>query len=134
MRALKWIGIVVGGLLGLVIVALGVVYALTQRRIGRHYEVAGHEVAIPSDSLILARGEHIATVRACAGCHGEGLAGAVFIDVPPVATLHAANLTTGKGEWPPGMPAPPTGNGRSARGSPPTAAPSFSCRRTSSTR
>ncbi len=97
MRALKWIGIVVGGLLGLVIVALGVVYALTQRRIGRHYEVAGHEVAIPSDSLILARGEHIATVRACAGCHGEGLAGAVFIDVPPVATLHAANLTTGKG-------------------------------------
>src|SRR5690349_3716808 len=97
MRALKWIGIVVGGLLGLVVIALGVVFALTQRRIGKEYQVAGHEVAVPTDSAALARGEHVANLRGCVACHSEGLGGAVFIDVAPVARLHAANLTSGQG-------------------------------------
>lgn len=97
MRALKWIGITLGGLLALVIVALGVIFALTQRRIGTHYEVAGHDVPVPTDSASLARGEHVANLRGCIACHSEGLGGAVFIDVAPVARLHAANLTSGAG-------------------------------------
>ena len=97
MRALKWIGIVVGALVGLIVVALVVVFALTERRIGKRYEVAGHDVVVPEDSLSLARGEHVAYVRGCLGCHGEGLAGGPFIDVPIVARLHTANLTRGAG-------------------------------------
>ncbi len=45
MRALRWIGIAGGSLLGLALVALGALYALTQPRIGKQYDVPGHEVA-----------------------------------------------------------------------------------------
>jgi mono/diheme cytochrome c family protein len=97
MRVLKLVGKVVAGLLVLIVAALGVLYVLSQRRIGKSYTVAGHDVAVPTDSAALARGEHVANLRGCIACHGEGLGGAVFIDVAPVARLHAANLTTGAG-------------------------------------
>ena len=97
MRVVKWIGIGVGSLLGLIVLALGVVYLLTQRRIDRRYEIAGHDVAVADDSATLARGEHVADVRGCRGCHTADLGGGPFIDVPPVARLYAANLTGGKG-------------------------------------
>lgn len=42
----RWIGIGVGSLVGAVRSARGVVYLLTQRRVDRHHEIAGHEVAI----------------------------------------------------------------------------------------
>src|SRR5574338_161240 len=97
MRVLKLVGKVIGGLLALIVVALGVIFALSQRRIGKAYTVAGHDVAVPTDSVALARGEHVANLRGCIACHSEGLGGAVFIDVAPVARLHAANLTSGAG-------------------------------------
>src|ERR1043165_9991649 len=97
MRAIRWIGIALGSLLTLIVVALGVVYVLSERRIDHRYEVAGHEVLVPEDSAAVSRGEHVAYVRGCLGCHGEGLAGGTFIDVPVVARLHTANLTRGEG-------------------------------------
>jgi mono/diheme cytochrome c family protein len=97
MRVLKWFGIIVGGILGIVAIAVGVVYALTEGRIGKTWEVAGHEVAVPSDSAALALGEHVATVRGCTGCHMADLGGGDFIKVPVVAVLYAANLTAGTG-------------------------------------
>lgn len=97
MRVVRWILVGLGALVGVVLLALGVLYLLTQRRIDRRYEVAGHDVAVIDDSASSARGEHLAHIRGCIGCHGEGLRGAVFIDVAPVARLHAANLTRGAG-------------------------------------
>lgn len=97
MRVIKWFGIVVGGILGLAVIAVGVVYALTQSRIGKTWEVVGHEVAVPTDSATVALGEHIATVRGCTACHLADLGGGDFIKVPPVAVLYATNLTTGAG-------------------------------------
>jgi cytochrome c553 len=97
MRALRWIGIVVGTLVALVLVTVGVVYALTERRIARHYEVTGRDVPTPEDSATIARGEHVATVRGCSECHAQGLKGQTFIDAPAVARLHAPNLTRGAG-------------------------------------
>lgn len=97
MRLLKWLGIVFGGLLGLVVIALGIIFALSERRIARHYEVAGHDVPTPADSAAIARGGHVAILRGCEACHGEGLGGAVFIEFTPVARLYAANLTAGAG-------------------------------------
>lgn len=97
MRVLRWVGVVLGSLLGVIVIGLGVVYALSQRRITRHYDFAGHEVAVPTDSASLAWGQHVAATRGCSNCHTATLAGATFIDVPPVARLYAANLTAGKG-------------------------------------
>ena len=97
MRALRWIGIAVGSLLGLALVALGALYALTQLRIGKQYDVPGHEVAVPTDSASLALGEHVAMTRGCVVCHTADLGGAVFVDVPAVFRLSAQNLTRGSG-------------------------------------
>lgn len=97
MRVVKWLGIGIGGIVGAVIIALGVIYLLSQRRIGRRYDVAAHEVAVPTDSASIAWGRHVAQTRGCIGCHGEGMRGTTFIDVPVVARLYAANLTRGVG-------------------------------------
>ncbi|MEO6066372.1 MAG: cytochrome c [Gemmatimonadota bacterium] len=97
MRVLRWAGIVLGSLLALILVALGVLYLLTERRITRAYEVAGREVAVGEDSATIARGEHVAIIRQCTNCHTADLGGAKFIDVPVVARLHTANLTSGQG-------------------------------------
>ena len=75
MRAVKWIVIVLGSLLGLVIVAVGTVYGLAGRRIARHYEVAGTEVTLPTDSAALARGKTLSITRGCTGCHTADLGG-----------------------------------------------------------
>ena len=97
MRLLRWVGIVAGSVLGLLVVCLGIIYALSERRISRHYDVAGHDVPVAADSASLALGGHVATTRGCAGCHTATLGGETFIDVLPVARLYAANLTSGKG-------------------------------------
>ena len=86
MRLLRWLGIIAGSLVGLVIVVLGVVYALSQRRISRQYDLAGHDVPLPIDSAGVAWGEHVAATRGCMNCHSATLGGATFIDVPPVVS------------------------------------------------
>lgn len=86
-----------------VIVVLGIVagsalYYATQRRLDRKWDVAGHALTIPADSLALERGRRIATtISKCSGCHTADFGGGVFIDAPPVARLYSANLTRGKG-------------------------------------
>jgi cytochrome c5 len=97
MRILRGVGIVVGTLLAIVVVALGVIYALSQRRIAKHYDVAGHDVPVATDPATLAWGEHVAITRGCTNCHSATLGGQTFIDVPPVARLYAGNLTSGNG-------------------------------------
>ncbi len=91
-------GMVVGGLLLLVVIALCAVYAITQHRIDARLTIAGHAVVVPTDSAALARGRHIATaISKCEECHGPDLGGRLFIDAGPVAKLYALNLTRGKG-------------------------------------
>ncbi len=95
LRALAWgVGIVVA----LLVIAGCMLYFYTQRGIDRKYAIAGHPLTIPTDSLALVRGQHVATALAhCVGCHGADLGGGQFINEPPVARLWAANLTRGAG-------------------------------------
>jgi cytochrome c553 len=90
--------VTVGALVVLVLVALGVVYVVSQRHIDEHLKIAGHQPRVPTDSAGLARGLHVATALSkCAECHGKDLGGKVFIDAAPVAHLYAMNLTRGEG-------------------------------------
>ncbi|MHB1095426.1 MAG: c-type cytochrome [Gemmatimonadaceae bacterium] len=95
LRATAWgIGVVVV----LLVVAGCGLYFYTQRGIDRKFAIAGHAVTVPTDTLALLRGEHVAkALGKCIDCHGADLGGRQFIDVPPVARLYAANLTRGKG-------------------------------------
>ena len=73
-------------------------YFTTQGRIDKKFQVAGHPLQIPTDSLALARGRRLATtISKCSDCHKADFGGGTFIDAPPVARLFSANLTRGKG-------------------------------------
>lgn len=85
------------GVLGLVVTVLAVVYGWSSLRMTRTYDVTPVPVAVSDDPATLAHGEHVATIRGCVHCHGEGLAGKVFMDAMPLARLWASNLTGGAG-------------------------------------
>jgi mono/diheme cytochrome c family protein len=95
-RAAKWIGIPLGALLGLLVVALGVVYGVTEARLRKSYLIEPQAVAIPTDAESLASGKHLLTIRGCHDCHGDDYGGRVFFDDTP-GRLIASNLTRGSG-------------------------------------
>lgn len=96
-KLLKWTGLVLGGIVLLAAVALVTVYLLSNARFNQTYAISPVEISVSSDADVVARGAHIATIRGCVDCHGENLGGRVFIDEPPMGTLIASNLTSGKG-------------------------------------
>jgi mono/diheme cytochrome c family protein len=97
-RVLKWVGYIVGGLVVVLLLAVGTVYAVTSSRMGKTYATNTPTIAIPTDSASIARGQHLAvTVGKCQACHGDNYAGTVFADEPMFGRLSAANLTKGKG-------------------------------------
>jgi mono/diheme cytochrome c family protein len=96
-RILKWVGIGLGGLVGLLVLSGAIVYGLSERRLTRRYDVQPAALAMSSDPATVERGRHIAVVRGCTDCHTPTLGGRIFIDVPVVARLFASNLTSGRG-------------------------------------
>lgn len=97
-RWLKRTGYVLGSILALVVGAVGAVYALSEYRFRRQYSVPGEQVAVSTDTAVVARGAHlVAAIAGCADCHGEGLKGNPIIDAPPMGRLVALNLTKGEG-------------------------------------
>jgi mono/diheme cytochrome c family protein len=97
-RWLKRTGYVLGSIIAIVVVAVGAVYALSEFRFLRQYSIPAEQVAVSTDSAVVARGAHlVAAVAGCADCHGEGLKGNAIIDAPPMGRLVALNLTKGEG-------------------------------------
>ena len=85
-------------LIMLVLALVAWVYADSTASIRKTYALNTVVPAISRDSASIARGRHIAhAVAACAFCHGENLAGQVYADQQPVATLVPSNLTRGRG-------------------------------------
>jgi mono/diheme cytochrome c family protein len=100
MRVLRWIGIVLGSLLGLVLIAAVALYIVGGGRIGRTYAIPAETIAVPTDQASIERGRHLATAIAnCVDCHGENFGGTIFLDVdsPPLFRAVAPNLTRGQG-------------------------------------
>jgi cytochrome c553 len=97
-KVLKWIGIVLGSLVALLVVAAAVLYILGSARINKTYAIQPAAIAIPTDDAAIARGQHLVeALTFCKGCHGEQLEGDVFDDEPMIATFYAPNLTSGQG-------------------------------------
>jgi mono/diheme cytochrome c family protein len=97
-RILKWIGIVLGVLIGIIVIAVLVLNVVANRNLNGPHEVAVETVEIPTDEAAIARGQYLATtVSLCSGCHGENLGGEVLIDEAPIGYIAAPNLTAGQG-------------------------------------
>jgi mono/diheme cytochrome c family protein len=98
-KILKWIGIVVGSLIGLLVLAFVVLYAIGTvkwNKLHGKYEVPVETINIPTDQASIARGEHIATIRMCRHCHIDNLGGQTA-GAPAIVTLVVPNLTSGAG-------------------------------------
>lgn len=95
-KILKWVGIGLGVIIVLAIVAIGIQYARGQSKLSQTYKIPVEQVAIPTDAASIERGKQLATVM-CAGCHSDNLAGTSFFDDPGLGSIPAKNLTRGKG-------------------------------------
>ena len=91
-KVLKWIGIGIGVLVGLVIVAAITLYFVGGSRLNKTRQLQTPAVAIPSDDQVVARGKHMVNVN-CTSCHGDDLAGDVLLDDPMIGTIYTANIT-----------------------------------------
>jgi cytochrome c553 len=97
-RILKWIGITLGSLIALALVAIGVLYGISGSKLSAKKTVEPEtELTITSDSATLARGAHLVKALPCGDCHGEDFGGKLIADAGPFALMIAPNLTRGQG-------------------------------------
>jgi mono/diheme cytochrome c family protein len=99
LKILRWIGIVLGSLVGLLVLACVVLYVIGTfkwNKMHGQYDVPVETIAIPTDEASIARGEHIATLNLCRMCHTEALSGQ-SVSVPGLMTFGIPNLTSGVG-------------------------------------
>lgn len=95
-RALKWIGIVVGGLIVVALIAGVALYVGSEARFNKEYVVATVPMTFHNDDKIIAEGARLAVIRGCTDCHGADLGGKAVIDEPALGTIYATNLTSGE--------------------------------------
>ena len=96
-RVLKWMGIVLGGLLALVILLVVGLSAVSASRLNRTYEVtAEFTLDAVNDPDSIAAGERTYAIM-CASCHGDNLAGMAVADDALFGRIYSANLTAGAG-------------------------------------
>jgi len=96
-KVLKWIGIVLGSLIGLLLVVALVLFLIGSAQMNKVYDFPPSNLTIPTDSDSIAYGKHIADTL-CEGCHGNDLSGLEdFFDGGPLGTIQSANLTSGEG-------------------------------------
>jgi len=97
-RILKPIGKIIGGLIGLIVLAVVAVLAVGTFRYNKIYHIAVPPLEIPTDTASIARGDHLVNAVAhCAFCHGDGLAGAYMANSSAEGIVVAPNLTSGAG-------------------------------------
>jgi len=96
-KVFKWIGIILGSLIGLLLVVVVVLYFMGNARLNKTYTFASSNITIPTDAESIAYGKHRAETL-CQGCHGSDLSGLEnWFDAPPIGRIDSANLTSGEG-------------------------------------
>jgi cytochrome c553 len=98
-KVLKWIGIVFGSLVGLLVMTFVVLYLIGSvqwNKMHGQYEVPVETITVPTDPPSIAWGEHVATIRMCRQCHQDDLSGQAA-GAPILITLSVPNLTSGAG-------------------------------------
>jgi len=96
-KILKWIGIVLGAVVGLLALAAVALYLIGTSKLNKKYDVAVEAISVPTDAQAVERGKHMATIFMCTRCHLDNLAGEVFYEVPGMLSIPTPNLTTGAG-------------------------------------
>lgn len=95
-KMIKWLGIGIGMVAGVLLIAAIVLVIMTNRKSNVVYTFETANLSIPTDEASIAEGERLVTLRNCTGCHGEDLAGNVLIEDALFGTYIATNLTGGQ--------------------------------------
>jgi mono/diheme cytochrome c family protein len=95
-KILKLVGIVLGGLIGLLVIAVIFMIVSTNNRLNKQYTVTAETITIPTDEAGIANGAHWADIH-CHACHGDDLSGGEFFNDPQLGYVDAPNLTSGQG-------------------------------------
>lgn len=96
-KLFKWVGIILGLLVGLLLVAAVVLYFLGNSRLTKTYTFPPDNITVASDAETIAQGKHQVNML-CTGCHSGDLGGVIgWFSVGPIGTADSANLTAGKG-------------------------------------
>lgn len=94
---LKWLVIILGGLIGLVMIIGLILYGIGQARLNRGYDITPRLVELPADEKSLQEGKRIFQYRGCEACHGEDLQGVIYMENPAIGQVITPNLTYGEG-------------------------------------
>jgi len=98
MGVVRWVGRGALVLVGSTAVAIGGVYAQSERVIGaKGTPPTRQALVVRRDSATLALGEKLTVTNGCQDCHTASLGGKVMIDDPAFARVIASNLTAGDG-------------------------------------
>lgn len=93
----KWVGIVLGSLIGLILIAGVVLYVMGNARLNKTYDIPPSNITLPTDAASIAFGKHRAETL-CEGCHGADLSGINnWFNAAPLGTIDSVNLTSGAG-------------------------------------
>lgn len=96
-RALKWIGILLAGLVGIIVLIALVGYVVSERRIDKTYDIAIEPLTVPTDAASIEEGHRLTLIRGCVDCHGTDYGGTTLLEDPLVGRIYGANLTAGQG-------------------------------------
>ena len=94
---LTWLARLAAVVAGIVVVACIAIFWSSEARLRRGYIVPTAPLSVAGETVTVERGRHTATTRGCRDCHGDNLAGRVFLDDPMIGRFVASNLTRGKG-------------------------------------
>jgi mono/diheme cytochrome c family protein len=96
-KVLKWFGILLGALVGLLVIAALVLYIRGNGITYKTYSFPVEAVTLPTDAVSLEHGKHLASVL-CSDCHGGDYSGIEsWFKGGPLGTIDSANLTAGEG-------------------------------------
>lgn len=84
-------------LVGVLLVALTVVYGISMTRLHKRYTILATALTIPTDTAAVAEGKRQFFTRGCVDCHGDNGAGKMVVDDALIGTIMGSNLTTGLG-------------------------------------
>ncbi len=98
LKILKWVGIVLGSLIGIVVIAAVVLYFVGSNKVNKTYDIEVAAVTVPTGEQAIERGRHfVEAIGLCMLCPTENLGGEIMGDDPLFGTLVARNLTSGQG-------------------------------------
>jgi mono/diheme cytochrome c family protein len=96
-KLFKWIGIVCGALVGLILVSGLILFLIGNARLEKTYTFPASNIVLPTDAASLEFGKHRVETL-CQGCHGADLSGITsWFNVGPLGAIDSANLTAGEG-------------------------------------